>query len=143
MRKIPESSRSWLFVFLACVFITACAGAFVKPSGDTLAQSAREYWEARSKGDWVKAYSFEMSRNQESLGEYSARLAGSSGKLPIELLSVSNPMVEESTGKGKVEVLLKLEFKYPARGSIKQKVNDPWLFEKGQWYHNPHPESRH
>jgi len=140
MRTIPINRRSLLLVFIACIFVTACAGAFVKPSGDTLARSAQEYWEARSKGDWAKAYSFEAHQDVESLGDYSSRMASSSGKLPLELLSVSNPMVEEATGQGKVEVLLKLQFKYPARGTIKQKVSDPWVFKNGRWYHDARPE---
>ncbi|MBI4776472.1 MAG: hypothetical protein HY788_20235 [Deltaproteobacteria bacterium] len=143
MRKNPINRRSWLLVFVACVFVTACAGAFVKPSGDTLVQSAKEYWEARSKGDWAKAYSFEAHQAEEPFAEYSTRLASSSGKLPLELMSVSNPMFEEATGIGKVEVMLKLQFKYPARGSIKQKVSDPWVFKNGRWYHDARPEMKH
>ena len=131
-------------MFVSCLCITAaCAGAFVKPDSDSLVQSARTYWEARSKGDWPKAYAFELHQGEESLGDYTARLSASSGRLPLELLSVTHPMIEEATGKGKVEVLLKLQFKYPARGSIKQKVNDKWEFKEGKWYHDAHPEMEH
>ena len=144
MRNIRINRRFLLFVLVSCVSVTAaCAGALVKPTSDTLVQSAREYWEARSKGDWTKAYSFELHQSEESLAQYSGRLAAAYGRLPLEFLSVSDPVVEEATGKGKVEVLLKLQFKYPARGNIKQKVNDKWQFKDGKWYHDARPEEEH
>lgn len=121
----------WIFALVLYGGATEAA----KPTVESLGEAAGAYWNARAEREWSKAYRYELNEEEESLEAYEGRMGEGYKTLPFQLLSVSEPVVDGDTGSGTVQVRIKYQFKFPARGDMEYVIRDYWAFQDGRWLH--------
>ncbi len=126
-----------LWAALCAVMLCSCAGVMTQqPDADKLQTAATAYWQARTTRDWEKAYPYELHKSKETFETYRSRMEASFVKMPMNLVGVEDAVLNPDGESGKVKVVVRVEFGFPARGSYKVPVSDPWVFVKGEWLHD-------
>lgn len=130
--------KSGVAVLFLSVGMIGCAGSGGGSLSDTqnepqkiVADLAAARWEALTKGDFAKAYSYLSPGTREvmSLDLYKAKIRGGNWKKA----NVDSVSCEQDQCK----VLIAVEYSYRDIKSIETRVDEYWLRREGKWWFVP------
>ena len=118
---------------LALVVFGVCLAGAAQEEQEALGQRAREFWEARVKGDWAVLYDYLTAAEREKFGK-DAFVASSKENAPFRYLSYKLGGIETEGSFGWVEVSYSLQItRYPELPAKEMHIWQLWSKVDGSW----------
>ena len=121
------------------LLVVSCAGA--KPGVDhepAVKARAADYWQHRTKGEIIKAYSYESPPFREgvSLDAYYKIMSGGLIYISAQIKSVA---VQGDTAVVVLDIRYKPVGVLSPKKGLQQDIRDHWQLYDGEWYHRFKP----
>jgi hypothetical protein len=127
---------------LALVVLGVCLAGAAQTEQELLGQRAREFWEARVKGDWAVVYDYLSAGEREKLDK-EAFVAGSKENAPFRYLSYKLGGIETEGDLGWVEVRYAVQItRYPELAAKEMNIWQLWRKADGSWLPSPKQDAQ-
>lgn len=126
---------AFVFILLLSVVQISCNKLSKEDSTESLKKRATEYWDFKVRGEFEKAFPYELPSSVEglTLTQYISSIGLGAQWLGAESDSVS---IDGDQGWVGMKIRYKWAFTQdqPAGGMVGQ-LNDQWKLQQGKWYH--------